>query len=31
MDKPYTLVIKVDRSAKVKMAIHAETDCLDAG
>ena len=30
-DKPYTLVIKVDRSAKVRVTIHAETDCLDAG
>ncbi|HEY0690137.1 MAG TPA: hypothetical protein VGD71_13980 [Kribbella sp.] len=29
-DKPFTVTVKVDRSATVKMAIHAETDCLNA-
>jgi hypothetical protein len=29
-DKPFTLALKIDRSAKPKMVIHAETDCLDA-
>jgi hypothetical protein len=29
-DKPFQVTVKVDRSAAVKMAIHAETDCLNA-
>lgn len=29
-DKPFTLAVKIDRTAKPKMVIHAETDCLDA-
>jgi hypothetical protein len=30
-DGPHRVVLKVDRSVKVKMTIHAETECLDAG
>jgi len=30
-DASFTVVLKVDSSAKVKMTIHAETECLDAG